>query len=484
MLGRMVKLLHLLIFLYTLPLLAQEPTINWGPEIPTVSRNLNQLKILGAGTENSFYTFYIEDRQITLERYNQQNQRVWSIAVAPLTPTGQFADFEKLILLNQQIYLISSFQKDNEKHIYAQQINENGNYMPSINALATTAPDTEIYIKTEKGRLLLVLQQQGASQQTAVSLYFGSFKPLWTQTIPVQGEINEMHITDTGTGFILTQLPASNSPESAFYLYRFDGRTGKGSAQAIGSNAHRPLQAKMASVNGDMVISGITSPAQFVASLRPVPTGIFYYRFPNGYFRKQLIKYSPLDSLFLHNYKVSKLDYDHSQRLRYLQLHHLLQLPNNNVALLGEIYKVDESMNTSMHHTDDILVIGFTADGRPYYTTSANKHQSGSVNDVRLGSYIASAANDSVKLIYLDFEYNYTDKNEIIMASPRTVLKTPVLVTIAPNGKQKIRPLHNTKTGRQQKFYLCPSSAFAINKDEFIVLGAGVNFYKYGRLTF
>lgn len=481
----MVKLLRLLVLsLYLLPARAQEPTIDWGPEIPQNARKLNQLQVLGTGSNGSFYSFYTENRQITLEHYNQANQRTWTIAIAPQSPDGSRADVEGLILLNNQVYLISSVKEKYKKTVFAQPIDANGNYMPRIQLLATTTLDGQVYTKAKGSRLLLIIQQQAEPQQTTVSLFYGSLKLLWTQSLPVKGIISDTHIAENGTSFILTQLPSTNSPESAFYLYRFEGRNGRTSDQPIGSTAQRPLQAKMAASNGDIVLAGITSPAPFVASLKPELTGTFYYRFPKGSFRKYQIHYTPIDSLFLHNYKFHKPDSDHSQRLRYLELKHILPLASNRVVLLGEVYTLNGDPRTGRHHTDDVLAIAFASNGRPVYTTSANKHQSGQVNQVRLGSYLATTIQDSVKLIYLDFEYNYNEQDQIIMASPRAVLKTPVVVTIDPSGKQKVRPLHNSQTGRHQDFYLVPLSAYPVSKTEFIVLGSGKGYYKYGRLRF
>ncbi|MEJ8757309.1 hypothetical protein WG947_09900 [Pontibacter sp. H259] len=481
----MVKLLRFLVLLlYTLPLLAQEPTITWGPEIPQQNRNLNRLQVIGLGANNTFYTQYTQQNQVTLERYDQHNQRTWAVAIAPQSPDGNLAAFEELVILNRQAYLILSVKEKFKKDIYLQQIDGNGNYMPEVSLLASTLPDAAVFAKTLKGSLLLVLQQQQEPQQTSVSLFRGSLTPVWTTTTPVKGEISELHLSETGTAFILTKLPATNSPEAAFYLYRFGSRTGLSTMQPIGSTAQRPLQAKLASSGEDIVVAGTTSPAPFVASLLPEPTGTFFYRFPKGRFRKVILHYNPIDSLFLSNYKRYKPDQDHSQRLRHLQLKHLLPLTNNKLALLGEVYTVNGSQQIAMHHTDDILVTTFNASGRPIYTTSANKHQTTSVKETRLGSYIVSSDQDILKLVYLDFEYNYNEKDEIIMASPRAVLKTPVLVTITPDGKQTARPLRNTETGRHQNFYLVPTSAYKVNANEFIVLGVGKGYYKFGRFTF
>ena len=180
-----------------------------------------------------------------------------------------------------------------------------------------------------------------------------------------------------------------------------------------------------------------------------------------------------------------KPDADHSQRLRYLQLKHLLPLTNNNMALIGEVYTLDTNRPIAMHHSDDIIVVAFDENGLANYTTSANKHQWGSTNQVRLGSYIPATVQDSVKLLYLDFEYNYNEQDEIVEASPRAVLKEPVVVTIArPDGKPTVKPLRNTQTGRHRQFYLIPTSAYKLNRSEFIVIGSGIRYYRIGKLKF
>ncbi len=477
----MVKLLSILVLLLcTLPALAQQPTITWGPEIPQQNRNLNQLQIIGTGTGNSFYARYTQDGRITLERYDGNSQRTWAVAIAPLGPEGNRATFEDLVLLNHHVYLLSSDIEKYKKNIYIQQIDLHGNYMPEIHLLGTTTPDAKLYTKTMDSRLILILQQQAEPQQTIVSSYQGSFNPRWQEAIPVKGEIREIEVTDAGTAYILTQLPATNSPEAAFYLYRFEGRNGKSYMQAIGSTAQRPLQAKLGILKSDVIVAGITAPAPFVASLNPEPVGTFFYRISRGRFRKSALNYSPIDSTFLHNYKAHKPDQDHSQRLRYLQLLQLLPLPGNRTALLGEVF----TSEGRQFHTDDILITIFAENGAPLLTTSVNKHQAGPATQVRLGSYIATTEGDTIKLIYLDFEYNYSEQDEMVKASPNVVLKTPILVTITPDGKQKARPLRNTQTGRNQDFYLVPSAAYKLNRQEFIVLGSGKDYYKFGRLKF
>lgn len=477
----MLKYLRLLVLLlYFFTAQAQEPTINWGPEIAHNNRNLNQLQLIGTGPDNSFYTRYTDKNQITLERYDQYHQRIWSVCIAPLSPDGARASLQEMVLLNGQVYLLSTVTEKFKKNVFIQQIDRNGNYMPTIHLLAATTPDAVVHAQTKNGRLLLVLQQQTEPQQTKVASYQGSFKPTWSETIPVKGTIQELKITDTGTTYILTQLPATNSPEAAFYLYRFDGRNGNSSTQPIGNTAQRPLQAKLDILNGDVIVAGITAPAPYVANQHPEPTGTFFYRFPKGRFRKFTQQFAPIDSVFLHDYKASKPDQDHSQRLRHLELHGLLPLAGNKVALLGEVFSSD----ARSLHTDDVLVFAFDVNGNLVYTTSANKHQTGPANQVRLGSYIATSAQDTIKLVFLDFEYNYNEQDEITIASPRAVLKTPVLATIAPDAKTRIRPLRNTQTGRHQDFYLVPVAAYKLNRTDFIVLGSGKGYYKFGRLKF
>lgn len=477
----MVKLLHVLILLlYHFPSFAQEPTISWGPEIQQNNRDLSQLHIIGTGTDNSFYTQYTENRQITLERYNQKNQRIWAVAIAPRSPDGSRAVFEQLAVLNHQVYLISSVTGKYKKDVFIQRIDGDGDYMPTIHLLATTTPDAKLYAATKNNWFILVLQQQTAPQQTEVLSYQGSFKPNWRESIPVKGNIRKVAISESGAVYLLTKQPATNSPEAAFYLYRFEGRNGNSSTLAIGSTAQRPLQAELEVLNSDVVVAGITAPAPFVASLNPEPTGTFFYYFPKGRFRKYTLNFSLIDSTFLYNYKAHKPDNDHSQRLRYLHLQHLLPLAGKHTALLGEVY----TSGKKQHHFDDILVITFNADGRPVYTTTVNKHQTEPERGMPIGSYMATTAQDTIKLIYLDFENKYKGQNKPRKASTKAVQKTPVLVSILPDGTQNVEPLHNTQTSHDQGFYLRPSSAFRVSEKDYIVLGIGPAFYRFGRMTF
>ena len=137
-----------------------------------------------------------------------------------------------------------------------------------------------------------------------------------------------------------------------------------------------------------------------------------------------------------------------------------------------------------MHHTDDIFIVTFNEDGSTRYTTSVNKHQAGPVNEVRLGSFFSTSVRDTLKIIYVDFEYNYNAQGKITKASQRTASKTPVIANIFPDGSKQVRPIQNTRTGRNQNLYLVPSTAYHLKNGEFIVAGSGSGYYKFGKVTF
>src|SRR5690606_34656224 len=89
-----------------------------------------------------------------------------------------------------------------------------------------------------------------------------SFKPnlesVWIENILITGDIEAVEQTSNGTAFILTKHLDSGSAEQSFTVYRFEGRNGRSTHQAIGSNENRPLLAKMLVSDSDVVVAGIT----------------------------------------------------------------------------------------------------------------------------------------------------------------------------------------------------------------------------------
>jgi hypothetical protein len=470
-----------MLLLWVLPLLAQNPTITWGAPIQHNARNLDNLRIVATEQNGSFYTTYTERNQATLERYSADGQRQWSVAIAPRTFDDKPATYRGVALLNGKLHLISSSSDETTTSVFAQHISTSGNYSTDIVTLATTPGPAEVYFKAMNSWLLTILHTSPTS--TIVTLLNAQLRPQWVETVPMQPSVHDIHITEKGTAHILTRQQVTGLPESAYMMHRFEGRNGKFTEHSIGHSKQRPLQAVMATLtNGDMVVAGYTTPAMYVVSQRPEPTGTFYYRFPKGYLNKPVANFSPIDSQFLTDYKRFKPDHDRIQRLRNLNKTQLEAMAESRVALIAEIYTVDNNLNRPIHHTDDILIMAFNPDGSLYYTTSANKHQSAPLNEVWFGSFFGTGIQDTLKLFYLDFKYNYNERDEMSIANRRTVQKTPVVASIYPDGTQKVKPIQSSQTGRNQNFYLIPATAYRVTDREFIVTGSGKGYYKFGRL--
>ncbi|WP_125185508.1 hypothetical protein [Botryobacter ruber] len=479
---------HFLCYLLFLFLLhttsyAQEPTLTWGPAINKEPRLLQHMHVVGTTTNQSFYAVYLEEGQATLERYNAHNQRMWATALLPKTPANQPATFYDVVLLHQKLYLLSTFRAKGTTTVFAQEIAPNGNYESNVQAVISTQGNGRLHIAVsdDKSLLLTALAEPDHNTITAKLLNAG-LQPRWSQLVTGQSNIQQSLLQNNGTAYLLTIAPAA--AQNTFLLHRLAPQDGKPDQLPLAQEQIRPVQAKMASTTAQgLVVTGYYAPASEPAAQAPEPKGTFFYHFDTNPKHKPILAYTPFSPAFLSEYKRYKPETEKFQRLRNLQLRQVLPLASGGVILTGEVAYLDHQGGSRIFHNDDIVVVRLNNDGTPAYTTSANKLQNASHDSNMLSSYLATATGDTLHLLYLDFEYNYTAENSIIMAGPGAVNKEPVLITIPPAGRpQQVTPLHQSQTGRAAGFYLRPASGYRISNKEFIVLGVGREYYRYGRL--
>ncbi|MDX5422980.1 MAG: hypothetical protein LPK14_12050 [Hymenobacteraceae bacterium] len=480
-----IALITIYLCLWVISVFAQQPTFKWGPPVNHSPRQLQQMQVIGAAA-NGFYALYEEDSQVTLEYYDAENRRIWATALYPRSPAGQVTKFHSVQLIRDQLYMISSGPAKGQTAVYAQGITAQGNYEPEIVQLASGRYGKTVHVATASNEAALVVVLSGDNRQTITSaLLSGQLRSRWTQTLVSSGDMQEARVLPDGTTFILTKSLAAAPPSSAFFLYRLQAQDGHYEETSIGHGNFRPLHAKLTVTPAhDVIVAGFAAPGSSVASLHPEPVGTFYYRFKKGGLQNPVVTYTPFDKKFIDVYKSSKPDEDRSQRLRNLHLEHVLPTGNASVILLGEVKYKDNSSPQLPLHNDDILAVRLDRGGSPLYTISVNKHQSSPNDGTDIGSYFATTLTDTLQLLYLDFEYDYTARNQMSMANPGSISKIPVLVTVLPNGAQRALPLRNTQTGNHQKLYLRPASAYPVSGREFIVLGIGPGYYKYGKMKF
>lgn len=474
----------ILFFFLALPAMAQQPAFTWGPAVNYESRKLNHMQVIGTnGT--GFYTTYEEGYQVMLERYNNQDQRLWAVALLPKTPEGQTSRFLAAILLHNRLYVLSTFYGGGRTSVFAQRIYETGNYDSEIIPLvsSTYGSSVSFAVAPDKNALLLVQTDKTGGPATA-TLFSQELQLRWSQDFTPDGTVQEVALRRNGTAFILARAGATAASTAAFQLYRLDSQDGEPSVIALGQGQYRPLQARLLlTPNRDVVVAGYFVRALSVVTQNPEPLGTFYYRLDNGVMHAPAGVYMLFDAAFLRKYKRSRADRNHSQRLRNLRLGSLLPAGENGLVLLGEVTFAETVSGSVSFNFEDIIITSLQPDGTPHFITSINKEQHIPKDRNGFGSYFATSIADTLQLIYLDFAYNDMTEDKGTTASPAAEQNTPLLVSIAPDGSQQVAPLHNTPADRRQ-FYLRPATTFPVSEREFIVLGIGDGYYKYGRMRF
>ena len=481
----MSYLILLIIFtlFFTTPAVSQDPTFSWGKKIERDARKLGNIKIVGANEDGCFATYEV-NRQVTLEHYNHLSQTFWTTALLPKTPEGEPATFHSVQMYQGSLYMISSSSGKDRISVYAQEINHNGNYLADRKLIAEGKDDKTIEIATAPNDAALLIVTSGNHKSPiTLTLLSSRLNKRWTHTLTSGGEVQEALVQPDGTSYLLTKATAAAPSTTAFYLYQLNARTGSHTELVLGHTDYRPLRAKLAAgTNGSVFVAGYMSPSSSVASLQPEPIGTFIYRIDRQRIQKPFIAYTPFNSAFVQTYKRFKPDFDNSQRLRHLRLDKVLSAADGSIILLGEVCNSENGAGFVQHHNNDIVVVRLQKDGTPIYTTSVNKLQSGTNARNTIRSYFATVIQNSLKIIYLDFEYDhsisYTESNA------DAGLKAPVLVTINSEGDQKKKVLDNTNIGQKHNFFLRPDSAFRTSHTNFTIIGIGPDYYKYGVIRF
>ncbi len=437
-----------------------------------------------AANSTGFYASYVQDHQVTLQRYDQNAQLLWAIAVLPRTPQGQTSRFLGAVLLHNKLYVLSTFSSGGRTRVFAQHISETGNYNPQILVLGSSVYGSRVLFATEPNKATLLLVQTGeTSGPASVTLLSKDLKPRWTEDLKTTGRIQEVLLKRDGSSFILTWDGATAPATAAFQLYRFsdDGRL---TNKALGHEQYRPLQARLLLTPGrDVVVAGYIVPATSVVTQNPEPKGTFYYRLPDGKMPDPVISFSLFDTDFILDYKRHKPDDDHSQRLRSLQLGPLIPAGKQGATLIGEVTFAQAAGGYVTQNHDDILMTSLSPAGTPTYITTINKEQHSPRNAIFQGSYFATAIGDTLHLLYLNFRYADTaENNEEESILPEEAV--PVHVTVAPDGSQQLRPLQYSVADSAASFYLRPPATFQVSEREYIVLGIGKGYYRYGRMRF
>jgi hypothetical protein len=480
-----IVILAIFTLFFTTSAVSQDPTFSWGKKIERDARKLGNIEIVGADKDGCFATYEV-NRQVTLEHYNHPNDNFWTTALLPKTPDGEPATFHSVQMYQGTLFMISSNSVKGKTRVYAQEINHNGNYLSEIRQIAEGGKDDIIEIATAPNDAALLVVISGKNQSPiTLTLLSSKLTHRWTHTLTSKGDVHEALVQPNGTSYLLTKATAAAPSTTAFYLYQLDARTGNHTELVLGHTNYRPLKAKLtAGSNGSILVVGYMSPSSSVASLNPEPIGTFLYRIDKQRIQKPFVAYTPFDPAFIQNYKRFKPDHDNSQRLRNLRLDKVFTVTDGSIYLLGEVCVTEQAAGTLQHHNNDIIVVRLQKDGTPIYTTSVNKLQSGTNARNTIRSYFATVLGNTLKIIYLDFGYDYAITDKGIGTNSYPDLKAPILVTIHPNGEQEKKSLENTNIGQKHDFYLRPDSAFKNNHQLYTILGIGRDFYKYGFIKF
>ncbi len=200
-------------------------SINWGPELAEPNKTMIT-KVLTSGGDLYAVRQKISaqaltgNKKIYIEKYNSQMEQTKSEDIT-LKYKGKHLDFEELISLNNNLFLLSSFHNKAKKknYLFTQMINmrtlESGKTLKKIGEIDTRGINKEghfgLHISRDSSKVMIfsnIPNKKGDPESFAVNVYNDQFEEVWSRNIrlPYNDDkftVEEYRVDDRGNVYFL-----------------------------------------------------------------------------------------------------------------------------------------------------------------------------------------------------------------------------------------------------------------------------------------
>jgi hypothetical protein len=511
MIGKRFLICIALLLGFIMPVQAQEAMVKWGNITKQQNRGAEAAYIAGSDA-NGFYVVSAKTRgtkKYFLERYNNDNNLVWSKQIVAPSNDGDEGVFEEVIYLQGRLLLFSSdYNRKLDKNLaFVSTISPDGvvnkdlKQVGEIQAKERMNPGDFDFILSYDSTSVLVYQndpyERNAPDKFGIKVLNADLETTWQKDIKLPYRDRDFsvsnYIVSDDKVYMLAKLQEGNREKK-------DGRPNyKFIIFAYGEEEEKPREYVISL--GDKFISDISFQldqdnnlvcAGFYSKNNSVDIGGVFYLVIDSESERVLTKsIKDFDENTLAKF-MSKRKASKGRELYSYELRKLIPMQDGSSVLVAEQFFIRQSTDNNAttgtttvkyyYYYNDIILVSIGRKGEIGWVTHVPKYQT-SVND---GGYYSSFAmnvhEDKISLLYNDNRKNITKPRKTLrpMSNPRDAIG--VLVTV--DGKSG----ESTKTAlfdqKNKGAYLKPKLHLQTRPDEMVIYARKRRNFMFGTVKF
>lgn len=534
----MTRIFNLLAFLLFSVIVSAQPasipaSIKWSNNVKEPSGTYIS-KIVGT-TGNGFYALRervpgkllsSKTEKIYIESYSSE-MKLRKSAEIELQYKNKNLDFEDLILLGNDLYLLSSFNNQGKKknYLFVQQIRKKGlrpdRNLRKIGEIDTRNKEREgsfnYHISRDSSKLLMYSQlpyKKKSPERFSLRVFDNTFNEIWSKeiTLPYNDEVfsaEEYRVDNKGNVYLLgvvysdrsrTRRQGKPTYQYVILAYTQNGEQLEEYKISLGDKFITDLTFRVAD-DGNLVCAGFYSE---VGTYSIKGTYFFRLNAETKIIYKKNLKEFNFDFVteYMSERKREKAraaeargDKRKQAELYQYSLDDLILRSDGGALMVAEQFFVEEQQFNDfnsfnrfqnvrtdfLYNYNDIIVVNINPDGSIQWTTRIPKNQETYNDGGYFSSYAMSIVRDKIYFVYNDNGRNFGPNNRDRIYGYNGKNSVIALAELKRDGSLNTYPLYSN---RDAEVIARPKICKQIGKNEMAIYGEWGRSYKFGHLIF
>ncbi len=501
--------------------------VNWGEQL----KEPNNARLTGiiANTSEGLYAQRIKEGnspdqvRIYMELYDQ-NMNLKKAREFDLKYNNKKRKFERILRLNNEFYLLTSFHNQAKKQNYLfkqridkQRLSISDRDLEMIGSFETRnlirEGEFDMAQSIDSSKLLIFQQlpyEKGTPERFKLAVFDQQFEPLWTDDIvlPYNDEVfsvEDYKVDKKGNVYLLgiiyqdkAKAKRAGQPNYQYVILAYNSQGGKSDEYRIGLKEDfiTDLTFQVAN-NGDLICSGFYS-KKGTSSVK----GTYFFRInaqtKEVYNQNQKsFDFEFLTEFYSDRQKERARDAERTgntnraPELYRFALDELILRSDGGALMIGEQYYVYERSYRDFwygtfrydyfYHYNDIIIVNIRPDGTIEWATRIPKRQVTMNDDGYFSSYAMSIVRDKIYLIFNDNRRNFDNDNQNRIYNFDGRNSVVALVEVNKEGDWNIAPLF---PNREVDLVTRPKVCKQIGRKSMVIYGELGKQFRFGKLEF
>ncbi|RYD83224.1 MAG: hypothetical protein EOP53_01480 [Sphingobacteriales bacterium] len=490
--------------------MAQNVHVNWG-KIEKASRRTQATGIIGRDA-NGFYVLAqktIGRDEVYLEKYDNKSNRIFQKELTFPAPDGKKVNFEKLIMVDGQMLMFTSFynRKLDKNYAFVTKVSNNGESDKSFKQIDEITAEKKRnngnfdFILSHDSTKILVYHnepyEKNAQERFSVKVMDKNLNFIWEKDISVPFRDKDFRISDYTVSndnkvYMLARIQEGNRekkggrPNYKYIIlsYGEKDKTPNEYLVSLGEKFISDINFQLNNQN-NLVCAGFYS----LKNSSGVG-GTFYMTIDSKTKAVTNKSVKDFDEKILGQFMSERKARKNNSELQNYDLRKLITKEDGGSVLVAEQYYVVEhtytdkngTHTTYYYHYNDVILVDIAKSGEINWVSRIPKMQV-TAND---GGYYSSFAicvyKDKINLVYNDNKKNIEKYDPKKLRSMGKVKKTvTMLVTVDSKGKYTKTPLF---TNKKKAAIARPKLYLQTTKDEMVMQAIKGRNFMYGALRF